>query len=106
MQAINFSDHVLKAVDLIPTQPVRSVTPPQNSEDRATHERAYYVELTRKMLGNNLNGKPYTFGQVLGMTKDWSISQLRDRFFYCSKRDKPPVVWFGMRKKDKELSTV
>lgn len=72
------------------------------SEDKAKHERAYYVELTRKALGTNLKGKPYTFGQVNGLTRKWSTQKLRERYYYCQKADIFGKVWFGMRKQDKQ----
>lgn len=75
---------------------------PLASEDKAKHERAYYVELTRKALGTHWKtGKPYTFGQVNGLTRGWSVAQLRERYFYCEKYGTPfSKVWFGMRKQE------
>lgn len=77
---------------------------PKESEDKAPHERAYWIEKTRKALGNHWKtGKPYSFGQINGLTKGWSVYKIRDRFFYCEKADKEfGFVWFGMRKQDKE----
>lgn len=74
----------------------------QKSEDKAKHERAYWVEKTRKALGVNLQGKEYSFGQVNGMTRHWTKYKIRDRFLHCEKHSNFPKVWFGMRKKELE----
>lgn len=75
----------------------------QPSENKAVHERAYWVELTRKALGKNKNGKPYTFGQINGLTRDWSVQKLSYRYQYCTKQEGAfGFIWFGMRKQDKE----
>lgn len=84
----------------------------QQSEDKAKHERAFWVEKTRKALGIHWKtGKPYTYGQVNGLTRSWSVYQIRDRFIYCEKYGNPfSKVWFGMRKqaieKAKETASV
>lgn len=78
---------------------------PQNSEDKAKHERAYWVELTRKALGIHWKTKKeYTFGNINGLTRKWSIAEIRDRYLYISKHATCPfsMAWFGMIKQDKE----
>ena len=76
---------------------------PESSEDKAPHERAYYVELTRKALGIHWKTKKeYSFGQVNGLTKGWSKELIRDRYEYCTKHVNCEFgkAWFGIRKKD------
>lgn len=68
--------------------------------DDANHERAKWVEATRQMLGNDMQGKPYTFGRILGLTKSWDVTLIRDRYYYCVKQNKPAFVWWGIRKQD------
>lgn len=78
---------------------------PVNSEDKAKHERAYYIELTRKELGNHWKTKkPYTFGMINGLTKNWSILKIKDRYFYCKKHANCEFgkAWFGLRLQDKK----
>ncbi len=77
---------------------------PKLSEDKAKHERAYWIEKTRKAFGIHYKTKKeYTFGQVNGLTRNWSVCQIRDRFLYCEKNaDIFGKVWFGMRKQDLE----
>lgn len=73
--------------------------------DDAPHHRAKWVEATRQMLGKDQNGKEYTFGRINGLTKTWSVEQIRDRYYYCSKITNPAKVWWGLRKQDKEHAT-
>lgn len=79
-------------------------TKPVASEDKAKHERAYWVELTRKALGDHWKTKkPYTFGVVNGLTRKWPIAKIRDRYLYCQKQNGEfSFIWFGMRKQDKQ----
>lgn len=74
------------------------------SENKAKHERAYWVELTRKELGTNQDGDEYTFGQINGLTSNWKLSKLRDRYNYCKKHANCsfPKAWWGIRKRDKQ----
>lgn len=76
---------------------------PKLSEDKAKHERAYWIEKTRKALGIHWKTKKeYTFGQVNGLTRKWSVYQIRDRFLYVEKNaDIFGKVWFGMIKQEK-----
>lgn len=76
----------------------------ESSEDKATHERAYWVELTRKALGTHWKTKKeYTFGMVNGLTRSWSMEKIRDRYEYCTKHVNCEFskAWFGIRKKEK-----
>lgn len=93
----------LKNINSVITDDYLETGEPEASEDRAPHKRAYWVELTRKALGDNRQGKPYSFGQINGLTSNWSVQKLRDRYFYCKKHANCsfPKAWFGMRKKDK-----
>lgn len=69
--------------------------------DDAPHERAKWVEATRQMLGNDQNGKPWTFGRINGLTAKWPVTLIRDRYYYCKKQNRPAFVWWGIRKQDK-----
>ena len=64
----------------------------------APHERGYWAGETAKMLGR-------TVKQVLGLTRAWPLERLRNRFLECSKADQPARLWWGLRKKDKTIST-
>jgi len=65
------------------------------SENKAPHKRSYWVEKTRKALGTKQNGEKYSFGQVNGLTSDWSVNKIKSRFNECSKADIPfaPLWW-------------
>lgn len=77
---------------------------PQLSEDKANCERSFWIEKTRKALGKHWKtGKEYTFGQVCGLTRKWSVEKLRDRFLYCEKKTGEfGWIWFGVIKRDKK----
>jgi hypothetical protein len=67
-------------------------------ERTPSHERAYWIDLTIKMLGKDQKGKERTFGQMLGLTRNWSVIQIRDLYFEASKKDNPPAFWWWKRK--------
>jgi len=65
----------------------------------APHKRAYWVGLTAKMLERS-------FGQIFGVTRYWTVDEIRDMFLECNKKDNPPRLWWGLRKKKlKKFST-
>ena len=72
--------------------------------DDAPHLRAKWVEATRVMLGKDQKGKDYTFGRINGLTKKWSVELIRDRYYYCIKLSNSAMVWWGLRKKDKNAT--
>lgn len=76
---------------------------PQKPEDKAVHQRAYWVELTRQSLGKHWKThKDYTFSHINGLTKSWSVEKIKNRYLYIKKYAKCEFskAWFGMRKKD------
>jgi hypothetical protein len=73
------------------------------SEDKAKHERAYFIEKTRKALGQDQKGIWYTFERVNGICKTWSTELIRDRFLLAEKYGKDfPKIWFGIRKNEQK----
>lgn len=70
----------------------------------APHERAYWVEETRKMLGMDLKGRPYTFGRINGLTRDWKVEWIRDIYLEATHSKNPAKFWWWCRKESK-LST-
>lgn len=70
----------------------------KKSEDKAPHRRSYWVEKTRKKLGTKQNGQQYSFGQVNGLTSDWSVNKIKRRFNECKKADIPfAPLWHWKR---------
>jgi len=74
----------------------------KKSEDKAPHKRSYWVEKTRKELGTKQNGEEYSFGQINGLTSDWSVNKIKRRFNECQKADIPfAPLWHWKRNKEK-----
>jgi len=72
------------------------------SENKATHKRAYWVEKTRKALGTKENGETYSFGQVNGLTSNWTVNKIKRRFNECKKADIPfAPLWHWKRNQEK-----
>lgn len=74
-------------------------------EKPAPHERAYWVNETCKALGKQLNGEPYDFKYILGVTRKWKVEKIRERYHYCQKQagGEYPFgrIWFGIIKQEK-----
>ena len=60
----------------------------------ATSERAYWIDLTAKMLNR-------PFKQVLGITREWKQEWVRDMYLNCKSVDNPARLWWGLRRKNK-----
>lgn len=96
-------ENTKEKVDLFSMDQFIEKKAPESSEDKAPHEKAYWVEMTRKALGIHWKTKKeYSFGQVNGLTKTWSMEKIRDRYEYCTKHTNCEFgkAWFGMRKRD------
>lgn len=67
----------------------------------APHERAYWINMTIEKLGRNLNGKPFTFAHINGVTRDWPVQWLQEMYAICNQAENFPRLWFGLIKKRK-----
>ena len=59
----------------------------------ATSERAYWTDLTAKLLDR-------PFAQILGLTRDWPVGWISDMYLLCSKAKEGQRLWWGLRKKN------
>lgn len=76
----------------------------EKSENKANHKRGYWVEKTRKKLGQpNDDRNEYPFEQIVGLTGDWSVGKIKQRYHKCKKADIPfAPLWWHLYGKDKE----
>lgn len=74
------------------------------SEDRADSPYQYWMEKTRKALGEpNDDRDEYSFGQLAGLTSGWSVQKIKRRYHKCRKADIPfAPLWWHLYNKDNE----
>ena len=61
------------------------------------HERAYWIEETRKKLG-------IPFKSVLFKTINWKVEWIKDMYLTCKNSENFGKMWWGIQKKYKMLN--
>lgn len=85
-------------MEILTEKQVASPQKKEPSENKAPHRRSYWVEKTRKALGERQDGSKYSFGQINGLTSDWSVNKIKRRFNECRKADIPfAPLWHWKR---------
>lgn len=74
----------------------------KSPEDIAKYERAYWNEFTRKALCRNLK-EGYPSQKIINdITKDWSISKIKERYLQFEKEKDFEMEWYKEIGKDNE----